>query len=90
MMMDTFDKYELEIIERALTRLTDGMSSSKFIDKEDKHLLKCEALRAKVQGLVHTPRKLRQTTGVEESLEDARAGDALRDPDCAQFDTEGG
>lgn len=47
----TFDRHELEMIERALKRLTDGMRDSPYIGEEDPHLLKCEALVSKVRDL---------------------------------------
>lgn len=47
-----FDKYELEIIERALRVVTDRMRASKFTGESDPHFKKCEALREKVKGMV--------------------------------------
>jgi hypothetical protein len=47
-----FDRYELEIIGRALRRMNDNMRSSKYIVASDKHLLKCEALQTKTEKLV--------------------------------------
>lgn len=43
-----FDRYELEVIERALGRLVSTMNDSKFIGEDDPHFVKCKALRVKV------------------------------------------
>ena len=46
-----FDKHELEIIERALKRSVDAMRSSDFVGDDDPHLIKYEALQAKVASM---------------------------------------
>ena len=46
-----FEKYELIIIASALKRITDDMRNSKYVADADPHFLKCEALRAKAEGL---------------------------------------
>ena len=49
-----FDKYELEIIERALKRTVSKMRESEFISEDDPHLLKCDALLAKLAGKIES------------------------------------
>lgn len=43
-----FNKYELNTIERALGQLIGKMRRSKYVGDTDPHLVKCEALQAKV------------------------------------------
>lgn len=45
-----FDKYELEIIERALGRTVRSLQASKYIGDSDPYLAKCEVLHAKAKS----------------------------------------
>ena len=50
----SFELHELEMIRRALRRLSESMRESGYIGDDDPHFAKCEALRTKVSELVQS------------------------------------
>ena len=48
---ETLDKFELGIIERAIARLVRAMRKSEFVSEGSKHLVKVEALHAKIRSM---------------------------------------
>lgn len=48
---EPLEKYEFQILARAMGLITKAMQESRFVGEEDPHLKKCKDLQAKVEKL---------------------------------------